>query len=633
MKLMLIGTNRASGGLPRAMRGLAARAGVLVVAMMPATVTAEPLVVVTLPAKVEAKADGKGDAKASGVMTGLLAMTAEQRSSLKLDAASIKDVDAKGSGLRVMQVGGQALELAASESAARAMLRWIGPDEQPVTLIELPATATASPAGKSELKPDAKPESKPESKPDLKAAVPALTFQDQPMAIYTLDGAKVARGEEILKSAATNVRSALKKANGGQDPLAGSAWKMQRKVLLNRPDAAWRVLLLEGTTISASADAQAIASKLLQAWWCEVLGAAAATSPKIAEDAALVLLAATVMAGDEPWIGASEPAGQFIPLWSQQDGSTRQLFNLTQPARGLNLQQRWTPARQREMLIRLEAMLAASKVHYLWIIDEGGSIDEKSRASLGLLGVMTPIASMQSRLQLLANDTAIAPLRAASAQFATSELAPVGPANTARLDPIINAPMVIAGDAQSGLVAVVRPMEVKPPGLLVDRWTPEWSHQRFTSQSLAAPSVPGATMLIQMQQPTGVAGQEPSVMIYLEWPASITQVRVHIGSLSQQQVITIDSLAAQAEPKASLSRGLRDQAARVRAVPKENAFAATVELAPDLIEPEGVIRLAVELSAASGERWSWPRAMLPWQQTPGRMPLATGTWDVFPQQP
>lgn len=576
--------------------------------------TAEPWVVVTLPAQ-----EG---AKPATVTTGLLVFTDQQRAKLKLDAFATKPSGDATSSARVMQVGGLEAPSNASDTGMAAMRRWLGPDQQAVFLMELPRpAATSGPAN-------------PKS-PAASSPAPAITFQGEQVSIYALDAASVARGQELLQAAGKAVRAALKEAAGGEDPLASAAWKSQRKALVSRPDSLWRVRLLEGDESATTTEPTDRAPEILQAWWSELLGAAMTRSPAIAQQAATALLASAVIPADELWINPSGSApSQVVPLWPMgSTGGVNQLASLSQPARNASLSQRWPAARQAELVIRLEAMLAGVKVHHLWIIDEAGWIDAKTRSSRGLLGVMTPIATMQSSMRLQDEASVLAPSSVTAKPFITAGLLPSGPEQTSKLDPVISGPFVAAGDAQSGLIAVARPMEIKPPGLLIDRWIGEWSAERFVSQSLVAPSLPGATMLVQMQQPAGTAGQEPSVLIYLEWPKGITQVRVHIGPSAQQRAITIDVPSGMGEAKPSSSKGLSEQAARVRAVRKDDAFAATIELAPELIEPEGVIRLAVDLTSADGARWSWPRAMLPWQQTPGRMALMTSTWDVFPQKP
>ncbi|MBZ0171578.1 MAG: hypothetical protein K8E66_04290, partial [Phycisphaerales bacterium] len=68
------------------------------------------------------------------------------------------------------------------------------------------------------------------------------------------------------------------------------------------------------------------------------------------------------------------------------------------------------------------------------------------------------------------------------------------------------------------------------------------------------------------------------------------------------------------EPRAEVSRR-SDRPARVE-----------VTLPAGSVEPDGTLHLGLEFVDQAGNRWSWPRPMLPWQIEPARRVLDTKAW-------
>ncbi|MFI4896745.1 MAG: hypothetical protein ACIARR_02850, partial [Phycisphaerales bacterium JB059] len=58
-----------------------------------------------------------------------------------------------------------------------------------------------------------------------------------------------------------------------------------------------------------------------------------------------------------------------------------------------------------------------------------------------------------------------------------------------------------------------------------------------------------------------------------------------------------------------------------------------LDLPPEAIEPDGVLRIAIERVDSAGERTSAPRRMLPWQREPGRLAIDTAAWESLAESP
>jgi hypothetical protein len=563
-------------------------AGVIVCVVVAGGVAArgEPWVVVVLPDQVEVAGE---KAKSGASRVGLVVSSEGRR----------PKVGEQGGGARVMKVdvsearGDMSLPLA----------RWLGADSEGLYLIELPANAEG------------------------------LKVDGEVARVVKLDRAAVARGQQVLGEVAGQVRAAMKSAGDGVDGLKSASWKSQRQVLAQRADDAWRLAVLEGTGLEGTGLQESDgdrAAVILKAWWCELVGAAAGASRKVAEEAARSLLAVAVIPPGEEWMGASSAEPTVIPMWRSTGGGLQQLAGLSQFEKLGASGERWSSSRQSELVIRLEAMNAAAKMHHLWIIDEAGWIDGRTRASRGVMGVMTPIASMRSSLRMGGEVSVLEPLRVEAANFVARRPADgTEGAATVRLEPVIDGPTFVAGDAVTGLMVASRPVALTPPGLVVDRWAGEWTQGSFMGETASRAAAPRATMLVQVVRDAGSVDAEAGVMVYFELAAGVRQARLHVGPFGQKRSITIWIPEGSGDGKVTRSGGLGENAARVRTVRREGASAVMIELGAELIEGDGVLRLGADVTASDGTRFSWPRAMLPWQETPGRLAIQTRGWDVF----
>lgn len=290
-----------------------------------------------------------------------------------------------------------------------------------------------------------------------------------------------------------------------------------------------------------------------------------------------------------------------------------------------------------------EGWLRESPPAVAWVFDEGGTLAEPGRAALPTVG----LASLLDRdsLAWAGHLGAASPdLRPLPAMSAVTLLVP-----PEREPPRTDLVEAHVGDWSARLPALLRVTPVVPPGLAVSAFSLDWSMDAWT---VGAPRVTRgdwatAALLHRPARPPGsVPTSERSrlweLMVECHVPAGHSiddeQVRVYVGPLGRAAAallvrpggtVTRLPLAWQPPGTAELAGGPTSAVVTRR----PDAWTFRIPLPPGAVEKDGVLRLGLVRTDARGQRSAWPRAMLPWQDEPGRAALDTSAWTSVTQAP
>lgn len=96
------------------------------------------------------------------------------------------------------------------------------------------------------------------------------------------------------------------------------------------------------------------------------------------------------------------------------------------------------------------------------------------------------------------------------------------------------------------------------------------------------------------------------------------------GTISSEPLPT--ALAPEPDAPKIAAPAVGDGPTNVRFATTAAAWVVEIPLSPACFEPDGTLLLAIERIDPNGRRATWPRAVLPWQQEPGRAALNTTAW-------
>ena len=170
--------------------------------------------------------------------------------------------------------------------------------------------------------------------------------------------------------------------------------------------------------------------------------------------------------------------------------------------------------------------------------------------------------------------------------------------------------------------AFASPVAVRPPGFVIPGLVADWTAGSLVAaarENAAAPPIDVRTRgLLERNESNqwmlrldvaDVATSEQVVRLWLglrrENQTPITEVRLRPAGL---------------EPL------IADGPVETSAIRTPDAWVLRFVIPKQEIDPDGVLRLAIERIGAGG-RVSWPRPMLPWQMEPGRFALDLRAWD------
>ncbi len=382
----------------------------------------------------------------------------------------------------------------------------------------------------------------------------------------------------------------------------------------------WRYRLVKGSLgiatqaepLPAEVLVDAFPDPVLEAWarqredrWCVGLKKLRALDPALAEE--LV---------DALRLIARFPGEVAVPMWDTDQG---ELEELVQTLLDPDLADKTRVSRVREWIGSRPRAAA-------WVMDDAGAPD-----------LATGQAAPSVALLNLARDPALG-FVAVGGRPSAQEMTAIPPGRTAVLQlrdrdeaaPTPGAPTPIVlhvGDWKRTGTIADRPVPAPPAGMRLGPFLPDWTcgdllagvQPPAEASGLTAALLyraPGAgaapgdwTLYVECHSGGGVVSAEDRLSIFLG----------PIGPASEAVTITPDGGVSPA-----------GYAKNVAVVSEKGRWVVQMKVPPELIEGDGTLRLAMTRSDRRGRRWSYPRPMLPWDEQPGRVAIATRAGEPRP---
>ncbi|MCB9847904.1 MAG: hypothetical protein H6814_05770 [Phycisphaeraceae bacterium] len=211
-------------------------------------------------------------------------------------------------------------------------------------------------------------------------------------------------------------------------------------------------------------------------------------------------------------------------------------------------------------------------------------------------------------------------------------LTPFGVARPTTLTPVydpeqlgapVTASVDVVGRRPSSLPLLPLGLPVEPPGFRLGPGFATWTLDRW-SAGAPEPAPPGLSFyaLLHLR-----ADASASWQLHIECPtapgADPGQLRIFLGpSNTPRSILRIDPAGLQQD---LVNTPLERDAVAIERT--DDAWIATINIPADAIEAGGILRLGIERFDASGARATWPRPVLPWQESPGRAALDVSAWN------
>lgn len=286
-----------------------------------------------------------------------------------------------------------------------------------------------------------------------------------------------------------------------------------------------------------------------------------------------------------------------------------------------------------------------------WVVDDAGVLTSTWSDAEGD-GVRTTRASTTLALTHLGDQRTLAwvqpdGVRADEQSASDTDLHPIAAGRTIMLTPVTLGEARDGARAGDGMLVRVHAgawsspalrvldalVPVRPPGLVTGQWLAdptlgEWLHATTERGSPMMPPACAAMISRSTPDAAGVAHWE----VFIECAAgprasdegqAVASVTVYAGP--PHAPLAVVSVAPDGSATDVLHAGNAEDRARVAVY--ADRWTARVRLGPDVVDKDGVLRLALTCVTTQGVRWSWPRAMPPWQEQPSRMPLHVAAWD------
>jgi len=325
--------------------------------------------------------------------------------------------------------------------------------------------------------------------------------------------------------------------------------------------------------------------------------------------------------------------GVYAPCWPvNHEALDRLLADLLDPALG--------PGER----VRVAAhWLETSPSAVAWVVDDGGTLDAGQRSVLPTVG----LASLLDRSTLAwaaAAGTQSPDLRPLPAMSAVSMVIPAG-AGVRETD-LIEAHV---GAWTTQLPAALGKVSVTPPGLTVPTLLHDWTMDAWVEGAPRTVRDEWVTGIL-LHRPAPEAGAPPTLERSRLWELYVEcrvppgtdvaneQVRVYAGPFGRPTsallirptgAVELLPLAWQPPEAAELAGGVTE----VTVVKRADRWSFRLPLPPGAVERGGLLRLGLTRLDSQGRRSAWPRAMLPWQEEPGRAALDTTTWGAITDAP
>lgn len=263
---------------------------------------------------------------------------------------------------------------------------------------------------------------------------------------------------------------------------------------------------------------------------------------------------------------------------------------------------------------RVEEWFAALPDGAMWVIDDGGP----GRGAR--VGAMILLAGDATAIELLGESIA----RPSLLRTRTMSILRTGTPGAERAGFRLGGKdrwLGLEGGAARG----------EPPGVAIGPAWGDASMERWLVAGESGVVGPADERLAGLvsARPGASGGLEWTVFIRLEGveEASRERVRLWIGPYGQSRgVVTLDGDGGlDLHRFRAWGEGLGE--ARLVGAVREGAGVRIELVLPDgAIDPDGMLHLGLERVDGRGNRWAWPRAMLPWQIEPGRRVIDTTAW-------
>jgi len=277
---------------------------------------------------------------------------------------------------------------------------------------------------------------------------------------------------------------------------------------------------------------------------------------------------------------------------------------------------------------RAAAFIALVSPATAWVIDDAGSVDAETGATMAIFGV----ADRAGR--------GITARAAWSGESAAVEVAPLSVRRLAAVSerrpsdaPLQGASAVIElGARRVSVEALPLAAPVRPPGLRIGPGFQAWTLDSWT-EGRARPAAPEQSFSILLHRRGDLVGSGAGAwQFYIECP--VARGGEGDGGARRAGFLRL-WFGPTARPVAALRLGedgtLVEEvsgaaAALVHFERREDRIVAIVALPEGAVERDGVLRIAVERVDAEGRRATWPRPVLPWESAIGRAALDLASW-------
>jgi hypothetical protein len=302
------------------------------------------------------------------------------------------------------------------------------------------------------------------------------------------------------------------------------------------------------------------------------------------------------------------PGDVAAPIWNTDQG---ELEELVQTLLNPDLADKARLARVTEWL---DARPRASA----WVIDDAGAPDVATGQATPTIAMLNLTRSSALGFVALRGRpsaqemTAIEPLRTSVLSIRDQDPIADGPAGPT--------PVVIhIGDWSRPAAIADRPVPAPSSGVRLGPFVPDWTCGDLLAGVQPPPDAAGLTAALLFRSP-GQASPD-AWTLYVECHAGD-------GAVSEEDRLSVflgplgpGAEAITVSPDGAVVPG--GYAKDVSVVTENGRWVVQLKIPSDLIESDGTLRLAMTRSDRRGRRWAYPRPMLPWEDQPGRVAIAT----------
>lgn len=261
---------------------------------------------------------------------------------------------------------------------------------------------------------------------------------------------------------------------------------------------------------------------------------------------------------------------------------------------------------------RVEGFLLDQPKAVAWVSDDAGTLDAVSGAGVAVVGVanLTEKAVVATAEGGTAVERAMVPVPGMSARWVTAVAggAVVG---------------VRVGEWRGEVPVLSGRVGMVPPGLTLGPLVADAGMESWMGGVSREPALTTAGVMSR-------SGED--VELYVECrgskengPVEKDVVRVWLGPASAPiSVLRIDGTGQVSDEarRVDLVQTPRD----VRVIRGVDRWSFRLTLPSRAVEKDGTLRIALTRVDATGKRSAWPRALLPWQDEPGRVAVDTRAW-------